>query len=119
FAELRKFGISLVMVSQSLSEIPEGIVRNTGVKVVHRVDSPSDLRVLKPSSSERNLVDKVSTLMPGECVLILPYGLEVLQVRPVDELPLRRDRIDEIIRSSDFYWNSTHFEISSNMERKS
>ncbi|RDD53782.1 MAG: ATP-binding protein, partial [Candidatus Korarchaeota archaeon NZ13-K] len=108
FAELRKFGVSLVLVSQGLSEIPEGVVRNTGVKILHRMDSQSDLRIIKPSHGGSNVLERVTALMPGECVLMLPYDVEVLQVRPVDEIPLSRERIDEIIRTNTFYWIQSH-----------
>lgn len=108
FAELRKFGISLVMVSQSLSEVPEAAIRNTGVKLIHRVDSPSDLRLLR-GSGERGVIEKARTLMPGECILMAPYSVEVLQVRAVDELPLRRERADDLVRTNSFYWPLSQF----------
>ncbi len=104
FAELRKFGIALVLVSQSLSEIPEGAVRNTGIKIIHKIESPSDLKFLRTFMREKNIVDKILTLAPGECIMNLPEGLENLQVRPVDELPLSRESVDEAIMMNSFYW---------------
>jgi hypothetical protein len=106
FAELRKFGVALILVSQSLSEIPEGAIRNTGIKIIHKVESPSDLKFLRTLLREKNIVDKVLSLTPGECVMSLPGTLESLQVRPVDELPLSRESVDEAIMMNSFYWIS-------------
>lgn len=104
FAELRKFGVSLILVSQSLSEIPEGAIRNTGVKVIHRLDSPTDLKLIRPIAGEKAIMEKVVELSPGECLLMLPDGVESLRIVPVEELPLSGERIDEIIKSVPFYW---------------
>jgi hypothetical protein len=106
FAELRKFGVALILVSQSLSEIPEGAIRNTGIKIIHKVESPSDLKFLRTLLREKNIVDKVLSLTPGGCVMSLPGTLESLQVRPVDELPLSRESVDEAIMMNSFYWIS-------------
>jgi DNA helicase HerA-like ATPase len=96
----------LILVSQSLSEIPEGAVRNTGIKIIHKVESPSDLKFLRTFMREKNIVDKILTLAPGECIMNFPGGVESLQVRPVDELPLSRESVDEVIMMNSFYWIS-------------
>lgn len=105
FAELRKFGVSLILVTQSLSDIPEGAVRNTGVKLVHRLNSPTDLKLIRPISGEKAIMEKVIELTPGECFIILPGGVNSFRVIPVNEIPLSREAIEEAIRGNSFYWS--------------
>ncbi len=104
FSELRKFGVSLILVAQSLTDIPEGVLRNTGIKMFHRMESPTDLRALKLLLREKKLVDMVTTLAQGECLMVSPCSLARFIVSPVEEKVVESNLIERLLRYTPFYW---------------
>ncbi len=106
FSELRKFGVSLILIAQSLADIPEGVVRNTGTKIFHRVESPSDLRALRSIIGEKKLLNTVTSLSQGECLMITPNSVYRAMVSPVEERSIDTKAMERILRYTPFYWPS-------------
>ncbi len=106
FSELRKFGVSLVLITQSLTDIPEGVVRNTGTKIYHRVESPSDLRALKSILGEKKLLNLVTSLSQGECLVVTSSSVYRAMVSSVEERSIDAKAIERILRYTPFYWPS-------------
>ncbi len=104
FSELRKFGISLVLVSQNISEIPQGIVRNSGVKMIHRVDSPSDIREMRSILGDRSLLDRISRLPVGSCLVTVPDRVAEVRIIPPREESLDAKSIEEVMSKEEFYF---------------
>ncbi len=72
-AEVRKFGISLTIVTQSPSSIVEDVMKNTATKIVHSIRSSVDIdvisRIMKlPAKYEKLL----PVLEPGEAIFYNP-----------------------------------------------
>jgi DNA helicase HerA-like ATPase len=63
--EIRKFGVGLIIVSQSPTSIDEAAMKNTNTKIIHAVTSSQDLEELEKS-----------IFMPRDTLRLLPY-LEV------------------------------------------
>ncbi|MBT1173809.1 ATP-binding protein [Bifidobacterium sp. MA2] len=69
-AEIRGFGESVIVVDQSPSRIARDAVRNTGLKIAHRLMETTDRRLMAdmiglPESSSRTLLE----LAPGTCLV--------------------------------------------------
>ncbi len=104
FSELRKFGVSLVLVSQNVSQIPEGIVRNAGTKIIHRIDSPSDVKEIKPLISDREVVERVTRLSTGECIVTTPRYIKTVRISPPEEEVLDPKSIERVVSRERFYF---------------
>ncbi|MDK2372222.1 MAG: ATP-binding protein [Candidatus Korarchaeota archaeon] len=104
FSELRKFGVSLVLVSQNISEIPEGVVRNAGTKIFHRMDSPSDVKGIRSLISDREIVDRITRLSTGECIVSTPKYIKTVEISPPEEEPLDPKSIEGVILRERFYF---------------
>jgi len=73
-AEIRKFGIGLILVSQSPSSLMEDAMKNTNTKIVHSIKSSVDL----------DIVSRILYL-PNDYQRILPYldvGEAILYTKP-------------------------------------
>ncbi len=72
-AEVRKFGIALLIVTQSPSSILEEIMKNTGTKIIHSIRSAVDLEVIgKVIKLPYNYEKLLPVLDPGEAILYNP-----------------------------------------------
>ncbi len=70
--EGRKFGMSLIVVSQRPSEISSTVLSQCANFMMHRLQNPDDIehfRSIVPSQSRR-LMDQVSILAPGEAIVV-------------------------------------------------
>ncbi len=104
FSELRKFGVSLVLVSQNISEIPEGVVRNAGTKIFHRIDSPSDVKGIKSLISDREIVDRITRLSTGECIISTLKYINTVKISPPEEELLDPKFIEGVVLRERFYF---------------
>ncbi len=104
FSELRKFGVSLVLVSQNISEIPEGVVRNAGTKIFHRIDSPSDVKGIRSLISDREIVDRITRLSTGECIISTPKYIKAVRISPPEEEVLDPKSIEGVVSRERFYF---------------
>ncbi len=105
FSELRKFGVSLVLVSQNISELPTGVVRNTGIKILHRIESPSDLREVRSIIRNKNLAERIASLNDGECLISSQDFIEMVRVVPVNEINVPHEAIVRAIKYFPYYWS--------------
>ncbi len=81
-AEVRKYRIGLVLVSQSPSSLSEEALKNTNTKVVHTIKSGLDKRVVTSSLGLRGEYEEIlAYLNPGEAVLQAPSLPEPLIVK--------------------------------------
>lgn len=48
-AEIRAFGEGLLIVDQSPTKIAEDVIKNSGTKLIHRIDNGEDIRVMQAS----------------------------------------------------------------------
>jgi len=72
-AEVRKWHIGFVIVTQSPSMVASVVVKNTNTKIVHLLKSSQDVdSVLATIPNRRNLAQILSSLRPGEALLSLP-----------------------------------------------
>ncbi len=88
FSESRKYGIHLVIATQSPANIPNGVLLNTNVKIVHALRSARDKNVISETMSlPRDYVDILDKLGPGEAIVQAPSNPEplLIQVQLVDE----------------------------------
>ena len=94
-SELRKFGESMLFIAQFPSQVASEVVKNSGVRIIHRVAWAEDLRLVRDSL---NLTPEqlayVSNLGVGEAVVSLTRLQKPLlvQVEAGGSLPpARRD----------------------------
>jgi hypothetical protein len=94
-SELRKFGESMLFIAQFPSQVASEVVKNSGVRIIHRVAWAEDLRLVRDSL---NLTPEqlayISSLGVGEAVVSLTRLQKPLlvQVEAVGSLlPSKRD----------------------------
>ncbi len=104
FSELRKFGVSLVLVSQNVSQIPEGVVRNAGTKIIHRIDSPPDVREIRSLISDREVIERVTRLSTGECIVSTPRHIKTVKISPPLEEAIDPKSIEKVVSKERFYF---------------
>ncbi len=60
FSEIRKFGAGLVAISQSISEMPNYVLRNTNIKIFHTIRSFKDIKeisgLMPPNVNIQNIL---------------------------------------------------------------
>jgi len=94
-SELRKFGESMLFVAQFPSQVASEVVKNSGVRIIHRVAWAEDLRLVRDSLNlTQEQLAYVSTLGVGEAVVSLtrlqkPLLVQVEAGRSLQ--PARRD----------------------------
>lgn len=97
FSESRKYGMILVIATQSPSSIPNSVLLNTNTKIIHALRSARDKSVIAETLSlSRDYVDILDKLGPGEAIIQSPSNPEPLlvQVQLVNELG---DELDKSI----------------------
>jgi len=71
--EIRKFGVGLIIVSQSISQLVDDVSMNTNTKIIHAVKSKQDLEVIEKSLYlDQDLVSVIPYMEPGEAVYSTP-----------------------------------------------
>ncbi|WP_434731870.1 ATP-binding protein [Thermogladius sp. KZ2Tp1] len=82
--EVRKFGVGLVVVSQSPSSLVEDVMVNTSTKIVHSVKSAVDLEVLDGATNMQvELREVIPYLDKGEAVLFSSLYKKPLLIKVV------------------------------------
>lgn len=79
-AEVRKFSIGVIAVTQSPSNIFEGLMVNSATKIIHSIRSSQDIDVIKKITKIPYEYEKIlPVLNPGEAILYtLDYKLPIL-----------------------------------------
>ncbi|MDA4117463.1 MAG: ATP-binding protein [Thaumarchaeota archaeon] len=94
-SELRKFGESMLFVAQFPSQVASEVVKNSGVRIIHRIAWAEDLRLIRDSLNlTPEQLSYISTLGVGETVVSLTRLQKpiLLQVEAGGALaPERRD----------------------------
>ncbi len=71
--EIRKFGIGLVVISQSLSSLVDDVAINTNTKIIHALKSKQDLEVVENSMYlSKELLELIPYMEPGEAAYSTP-----------------------------------------------
>ena len=71
-SELRKFGEAMLFVAQFPTQVAPEIIKNSGVRVIHRVAWPEDVAILGDSLSlSREQREHITKLAVGEAVVSL------------------------------------------------
>jgi len=72
-SEIRKYGISFCIVSQSPSSLSPEIMKNTNIKIVHAIKSDIDKRSIRESLSlDERIISSLDKLDVGEALLSAP-----------------------------------------------
>ncbi len=82
FSEIRKFGVGLVAISQSIIELPNYVIRNTNMKIFHAIRSFKDIKevmgLMPPHANVQNIL---ISLAVGETLIfdnISKYPVKVM-----------------------------------------
>ena len=72
-SEIRKYGVGLVVVTQSPSSISPQVLKNCGTKIIHSIRSNLDLKVIEESTSlGKDEVKSLPYLRRGEALIVFP-----------------------------------------------
>jgi len=81
-AEIRKYGVGMILVTQSPSSIGEDVMKNTNTKIIHSIKSDVDRRILKESIiMSREIEELIPLLEVGEAVISSPSHPYPLVIR--------------------------------------
>ncbi len=88
FQEGRKYGLHLIAVTQSPKNLNEAVVKNTSLKVIHKINEASDAKYISESIGRPELWKEVIGLGVGEA--IVSYGSMIFRVMITPEDRLER-----------------------------
>lgn len=79
--EARSHGAGLILVTQRLADIPDGIRMNTGLWLCLKTDSPHDIHILKTVMPVGRLPEIVTSMPEGYALVVeaMPQRLERMQ----------------------------------------
>ncbi len=104
-SEMRKFGLATIVVTQAPSEVSPGVLRNTGIKVLHRMSSSKDLRELKFLIESKDLLEEISKLREGEVLISSTGRVDKARIVPVDESVLEPESLDRYARNASYLFS--------------
>ncbi|MCM1285019.1 MAG: ATP-binding protein [Acetobacter sp.] len=68
-AEIRAFGEGILVVDQSPTKIAEDVIKNSGTKIIHRMDNEKDIKILQSSLLLNNDLTSIPSLKQGEALI--------------------------------------------------
>lgn len=68
-AEIRAFGEGLLVVDQSPTKIAEDVIKNSGSKLIHRIDNQEDIKVIQASLLLSDDKTSLPALLQGETLI--------------------------------------------------
>lgn len=81
-AEVRKWGVGFVVVTQAPSMLAPMILKNTNTKIIHTIKSSSDVDAILSTIVLRSEYKKViSSLKPGEALIAMPELAEPVLIK--------------------------------------
>lgn len=81
-AEVRKWNIGFVLITQAPSMLAPVILKNTNTKIIHSLKSSSDIETIISTINLRKEHKKIiSALNPGEALLIIPELAEPIVIK--------------------------------------
>ncbi|MGC9020555.1 MAG: ATP-binding protein [Candidatus Methanodesulfokora sp.] len=105
-AEMRKFGISVIVVAQSPRNISQYIIQNTGTKIVHQLGGSDDINPIKSflgadQKTVQEVSNKIGRLRRGEFIAITERKSLYGRTAPTDfELDLGADETAQVVISA-------------------
>ncbi|MGB9631392.1 MAG: ATP-binding protein, partial [Candidatus Methanodesulfokora sp.] len=105
-AEMRKFGISVIVVAQSPRNISQYIIQNTGTKIVHQLGGSDDINPIKSflgadQKTVQEVSNKIGRLRRGEFIAITERKSLYSRTAPTDfELDLGADETAQVVISA-------------------
>ncbi len=81
-AEVRKWGVGFTIATQAPSMLAPMVLKNSNTKIIHALKMYNDIEAILVSTLIKNEYKKVITsLMPGEALLVIPELSEPLMVK--------------------------------------
>jgi DNA helicase HerA-like ATPase len=81
-AEVRKWGIGFIIITQAPSMLSPVIIKNTNTKIIHTLKTSSDINtVVSAAILKKEHIKIVSSLKPGEALLVIPELAEPILVK--------------------------------------
>lgn len=68
-AEIRAFGEGLLVIDQSPTKIAEDVIKNSGTKLIHRIDNEEDIKVMQASLLIPEDKTSLPALQQGEALI--------------------------------------------------
>lgn len=68
-AEIRAFGEGLLVIDQSPTKIAEDVIKNSGTKLIHRIDNEGDIKVIQASLLLPDDKTSLPALQQGEALI--------------------------------------------------
>lgn len=68
-AEIRAFGEGLLIVDQSPTKIAEDVIKNSGTKIIHRIDNEQDIKILQAAMLLTDNMNCFPALAQGEAII--------------------------------------------------
>ena len=68
-AEIRAYGEGLFIVDQSPAKIAEDVIRNSNIKIVHRMDNKKDMEMVESALRLQDNLDFIAELAQGETLV--------------------------------------------------
>ena len=83
FKEARKFGIGVILASQSIGDFNEDVKDNAGLKMVFRMNSPSSSAAARfiGGADVKSMMESIEKLKVGQCLTQLSSDDEVRKVQ--------------------------------------
>ncbi len=107
FSELRKFGVGMMVISQTPSGLSRHVLRNSSTKIFHALGEPEDIRAaisligreveLGPGRMVR-AADVLPILEVGEAVVVREGGANLIRVRRPEYAPTPVDLALKILK---------------------
>ncbi len=105
-AQSRKYGLSLIVSTQSPALIPNSILLNANTKIIHALRSARDKEIIYLSMNlSHELNNQLDKLDIGEALIQSPSITDPIIVK-VDAINKRRDKIDKSFIKKPIYSNS-------------
>jgi DNA helicase HerA-like ATPase len=108
-AEIRSYGVGIVIADQSPRKVTTDVVALTDIKLAFRLVEASDKQILADSANmEENQVKRLSKLKPGEAFLFFGKLDEPEEIKTADYRLANNINItlsDDGIKSLSTYWN--------------
>lgn len=68
-AEIRAFGEGMLIVDQSPTRVAEEVIKNSAIKIVHRIDNGRDVKMLQSAMLMQNDETSIPSLKQGEALI--------------------------------------------------
>ncbi|MDP8003667.1 MAG: ATP-binding protein, partial [Caldisphaera sp.] len=95
-AESRKYGINIVLSTQSPSMVPNNILLNANTKIIHALKSARDKEIIASSMNlSRDLLNQLDKLDKGEAIIqsvSLPNPI-IVRVEPINEIRNKSEKV--------------------------